>query len=209
MNHLKDRDYIAFDIDDVVAVMRDQISRVYSKILGKEVHHKDFYDFDLDKIYGVKFCPQTMTEEKIIENCVAEDDAKEVFDTLRDSGFRIAVITARGWHEKGIELTEKWLEENNLKYDELHVVGRDGKTPAFDKISQFGTIHSFIDDQPGYILEGREHESVRNVFMQNRPWNINMEGERVFSLSEFKDKSFEIYEPSNKKRKKETTLSFN
>lgn len=180
-----------FDLDDVVAMMRYETSRVFTKMSGKEVPFEEWDIFCCNHLYGIDFCPQTMMDEEIIERCEPEADAKEAFKTVRDKGMKIAIVTARGWHNKGREVTEAWLSKHGLEVDELHVVDLNKtKYDAFTEMEENYNIVSFIDDQPKYIEQAVEHDAVNQVVVFDRPWNQQVDGnkvKRVSSLNEFAD----------------------
>jgi uncharacterized HAD superfamily protein len=58
------------------------------------------------------------TEEKTFEKFLAipNENSKSIIDYLFEK-YVIIIYTARGWSEYNI--TKKWLEENNIKYDIL------------------------------------------------------------------------------------------
>jgi len=73
------------------------------------------------------------TEEKTFERPLAKPlpGARDSLNALRNAGHKIVVYTARTWSE--LEVTKKWLEDNEIPYDGIHM----GK-PVADR---------FIDDR--------------------------------------------------------------
>lgn len=185
------RDVVIFDLDDVVAKMRFETSRVFSKISGKHVPIEEWDLFCSNYLYGVDFCPQTMMKEQIIERCLVEEDAKHAFDSIRSLGLDVGIITARGWHDEGRKVTEEWLAKHDIQFDLLHLVALDKtKYDVFSQLQSDFNIISFIDDQPKYIEQAISHEAVENVFIRNHPWNQKVDdskAKRVNSLTEFVD----------------------
>jgi uncharacterized HAD superfamily protein len=183
------RNIVVFDLDDVIAKMRFETSRVFSKVSGKHVPIEEWDFFCSEHLYGVEFCPEMMMREKIIERCLVEEDAKYSIDLIRSLGLETAIITARGWHNEGRKVTEEWLSSHQLDVDHLHIVELDKtKYDVFSKLQYDFNILSFIDDQPKYIEQAIQHEAVRNVFVRNHPWNQNIAPQkvkRVNSLTEF------------------------
>lgn len=201
--------FIIFDMDDVVAQMREVLTEFFNGVSKNGyVHHKDWHTLDCKELYGVDFDPQAMIDEKIIERCEPEADAKETFDKLHEMGFKIVVATARGWHPQGAELTEEWLHKHDLHQDEIHAVSLSGKgkTEVFDKVAQRGRIAGFIDDQDKYLSQSHSHDGVEKTFAMNRPWNLESKAfdHRVDSLTEFRQ-SVQRHE---KKLKNRSTVSF-
>ena len=184
------KDLIAFDMDDVVNKMRLETSRVFTEMSGKVVPVEEWSKLCPQFLYGVDFCPETMMKGRIIEDCLPEEDASETFKMLSERGFQTAIITARGWHDRGVEATLEWLDQHGIEVDHLHVVSMtETKFDVFSKIQKDFYIKAFIDDQVKYLEQAVNHEAVEKVFAFNRPWNQNLEFEgnihRVHSLLEF------------------------
>lgn len=179
---------IIFDMDDVVAKMRERMSETLTKMSGKVVPHESWHTICCHTLYGVEFCADTMVRERIIERCEPEPDAQFAFQALHDKGFHIVIATARGWHPQGHELTQEWLERHGLPHDELHVVGLgegSSKADVFTAVSRDRPIQAFIDDQLRYLQQADDHPSVDQVVVMDRPWNRDTPLPRVTSLREF------------------------
>ena len=61
------------------------------------------------------------TEEKTFERPLAKllPGAKESVAKLRAAGHTVIIYTGRGWPE--FKATEKWLKDNGIQYDGLHM----------------------------------------------------------------------------------------
>lgn len=204
--------YIIFDMDDVVAKMREPMSEHFNEVSDRYIHHEDWHTLDCIELYDVPFDADHMVEKRIIERCVPEEDAKATFDRLHELGFRIAVATARGWHPKGAELTEEWLHNHGLHQDEIHVVelaGGAGKSAVFDNIAKKGRIAGFIDDQDKYLKQSFNHDAVEKTYAMTRPWNKHSVDfdHRVKSLTEFTDHVFKNEMSLKKKARSSMSLS--
>lgn len=183
---------VLFDLDDVIAIMRDETSRAFSKMSGKHVPYEHWHTLCSEVLYGVRFCPETLMRERILENCAVEGDAVSVFEELHSAGLKTAIITARGWHRNGVKITETWLDERGISPTELHVVDlgeHSTKAEAFSGISKLHDIRGFIDDQPRYLEQAQARRDIPNIVVRNHPWNYQYDADlkRVDSLTEFKD----------------------
>ena len=59
------------------------------------------------------------SEEKQFSRALAKikNGAKESLEKLRDKGYKIIIYSARTWAE--YEMTENWLKENKVPYDQI------------------------------------------------------------------------------------------
>ncbi len=113
------------------------------KNMGKVPSHKyveTMYNWDdesTDKFWNRYF-------EKVLTDATPKSYAPEVINKLKEEGNTIYIITAR-YEQEGIDsvrrLTEKWLNDNNIKYDEL-IMDANNKLEIVQKYN----IDVFIDD---------------------------------------------------------------
>ena len=112
--------------------------------------------------------------------------AAEVIKKLKQQGHKIYLITAR-WdmpNDNIKEITEKWLEENKVEYDELIINASDKL-----KLVQEKDIEIFIDDSVNNC-KTLANNSNANVNMMTSRVNGSLEDEkikRVFSWPEISD----------------------
>jgi hypothetical protein len=100
-------------------------------------------------------------------------------------GYRIEVVTARGWHPEGEAATVAFLDAHGFAYDKLHVVPLGvPKTSAYLSI---GDIEAVIDDSPTHIRAAATLPNVKNTFVVDRPWNRAMEPHGAIRISEVTD----------------------
>lgn len=112
--------------------------------------------------------------------------AVEIINKLKQEGHEIIIITAR-WPEKNCDvygLTLKWLEENNIKYDDIVLNVQDKAKVALEK-----RIDLFIDDSL------KNCKDVANVgiksYLMNTRTNKGLEADnitRVYSWSDIYDR---------------------
>jgi uncharacterized HAD superfamily protein len=119
-----------------------------NEFFDREITLKE-YTYDLRKAFELN--DQELNDfirekvEEIYSSVNAVDKAREILTELYEAGHRLILITARS--EEHRDLTEKWLEKNNIPYHELH--HEDQKAPlAVEK-----NISLFIDDKKENALE--------------------------------------------------------
>ena len=123
---------------------------------------------------------------KILRELNIKKFAAEVIKNLKQQGNKIYLITAR-WdmpNDNIKEITEKWLKEKQVEYDELIINASDKLKLVKDK-----GIDIFIDDSFNNCKTIADNTNAKVYLMTSRV-NGSLEGEkikRVFSWSEIKD----------------------
>jgi uncharacterized HAD superfamily protein len=107
------------------------------------------YTYNLAKAFAIN--NQELNEfiqakiEDVYSSVKPIDKAREILTELSEKGHRLILITAR--HEEHRPLTEKWLNDYNIPYHELH--HEHDKAPLAAKKN----ISLFIDDKKENALE--------------------------------------------------------
>lgn len=147
---------IGIDIDDTISNSFETYfpdSQIYDiekmngtgkvKDIGKIPSHKyieTMYEWDEKSTYEF----WSIYFEKVLKEATVKDHAAEVIKKLKEDGNNIYIITAR-YEQEGIDsvrrLTEEWLKNNNIVYDEL-IMDADNKL----EVAQKYNIDVFIDD---------------------------------------------------------------
>lgn len=160
---------IVLDLDDVLANLREALFQSLSKATGIQKHWRDWPHYNLTQHFGMEktALEALLVSEQVMENCLPEPDAVSVTRTLREQGFRLAVVTARGWHDDAHALTADWLQRHDIGYDHLRVVA-----PGGDKVSVLGEFERVllaVDDHPSNIR--RYSAAGVPSLMVDMPWN--------------------------------------
>lgn len=153
---------IGIDIDGVLTdIERFQIdygSKFYYENYNKEiVNHKGYETcdiFDSDKTIDDAFWKEYFVDYSI--NVKARDFADEIIKKLKDDGNKIYIITARGsflshsrdvmLYEANKEVVKKWLNKNNIQYDEIIFSPEDKLDICLEN-----NIDIMIEDKPDNI----------------------------------------------------------
>ena len=123
---------------------------------------------------------------EILRNLNIKTFASDVIKKLKEQGHKIYLITAR-WdmpNDNVKEITQKWLEQKNVKYDEL-IINASNKL----KIVKEKNIDIFIDDSFKNCKAIADNSNIK-VYIMNSRVNGNLEDERikrVFSWPEICD----------------------
>jgi hypothetical protein len=119
-----------------------------------------------------------LVEDATLETCHPEPGAAATTKALRDLGFDIAIVTARGWHPRAEAITRAWLDTNAILFDQLIIVPLGG-----DKLSALGPLREIafaVDDHSTNV--SRYQTAGVPVLLMDRPWNAGIEAERIYSL---------------------------
>ena len=182
---------IGIDIDNVISNFNDTLLTEYllhdkelrnSGIINKNADYirKGMFDWNEDE--ETNFYKNNI--ERIAKKLGVIEDAKEYIDKLHDDGHIICIITGRdnGEYTEPYNMTKKWLEDNNIYYDNLIL------TDVYDKHAKIKqclehNIDIMIDDSVRICSDCIEN-GITTVLMDT-PYNKYSNIQRVKSWEEF------------------------
>lgn len=146
---------IGIDIDntitDTLPVLKEYCKRYNEEVVKRNlsINKKGFATFNLydwTNEEDVDFCLKYL--EEVVLQAKLKENAKEVIQKLKNQGNTIYIITARTKpnFSNPYEITEKFLKENDIVYDELIVGKHEKKQFCIDN-----NIDIMIDDEPQNI----------------------------------------------------------
>lgn len=189
MAHSGAEQWIGFDLDDVVANLRDLFVKSMNQKLGVNIQVKDWLSYDHFQSYmSAQEFLQLIVDDRILETCEAEPGAISSIQRLQAKGYKVAIVTARGYHPRGRQITEQWFSGQGLKVDSLQLV-EPGQSKV-DALSKLPNLVGYVDDHIKHlesITKGLPHV---NSYLMTRPWNQHEKRfERVFTVSEYAEKT--------------------
>ena len=182
---------IGIDIDNVISNFNDTLLNEYvlhdkelrnSGIINKNADYirKGMFDWNEDE--EINFYKNNI--ERIVKKLGIIEGAKEYIDKLHDDGHIIYIITGRdnGEYTEPYNMTKKWLEDNNIYYDNLIL------TDAYDKHAKTKqclehNIDIMIDDSVRICSDCIEN-GITTILMDT-PYNKYSNIQRVKSWEEF------------------------
>ena len=182
---------IGIDIDNVISNFNDTLLTEYllhdkelrnSGIINKNADYirKGMFDWNEDE--ETNFYKNNI--ERIAKKLGVIEGAKEYIDKLHDDGHIICIITGRdnGEYTEPYNMTKKWLEDNNIYYDNLIL------TAAYDKSAKTKqclehNIDIMIDDSVRICSDCIEN-GITTILMDT-PYNKYSNIQRVKSWKEF------------------------
>ena len=182
---------IGIDIDNVISNFNDTLLTEYllhdkelrnSGIINKNADYIRKGMFDWNENEETNFYKNNI--ERIAKKLGVIECAKEYIDKLHDDGHIICIITGRdnGEYTEPYNMTKKWLEDNNIYYDNLIL------TDAYDKSAKTKqclehNIDIMIDDSVRICSDCIEN-GITTILMDT-PYNKYSNIQRVKSWKEF------------------------
>lgn len=182
---------IGIDIDNVISNFNDTLLTEYllhdkelrnSGIINKNANYIRKEMFDWNENEETNFYKNNI--ERIAKKLGVIEGAKEYIDKLHDDGHIICIITGRdnGEYTEPYNMTKKWLEDNNIYYDDLIL------TDAYDKHAKTKqclehNIDIMIDDSVSICSDCVEN-GITTILMDT-PYNRYSNIQRVKSWKEF------------------------
>ena len=182
---------IGIDIDNVISNFNDTLLTEYllhdkelrnSGIINKNADYIRKGMFDWNENEETNFYKNNI--ERIAKKLGVIEGAKEYIDKLHDDGHIICIITGRdnGEYTEPYNMTKKWLEDNNIYYDDLIL------TDAYDKHAKTKqclehNIDIMIDDSVRICSDCIEN-GITTILMDT-PYNKYSNIQRVKSWKEF------------------------
>ena len=189
---------IGIDIDDTISETFETLLPYSQKYTIEDLKRESKIDFraDLSNHFYIVYMNNWSEQEaiafwskyyaEILKQVNIKTFAAEVINKLKEQGHNIYLITAR-WDMPGDnikEITRKWLEDKDVKYDEL-IINASDKT----KLVEENKIDIFIDDSFNNCKSIAENTNSK-VYMMTSRVNGNLNDDkvkRVFSWPEIYD----------------------
>jgi hypothetical protein len=189
MSVIREDEWVYYDVDDVLVAMSPELERALRAMTGRHLPCEQWPNHNFLENYGLS--PDRHEEmvegwrvHEIMEQAKIHAGVREAMMASVASGRKAGLITARGWHAQGRELTKRLVEENGLPISDIIVVGLTDKKA--DKLVETGkSIVGFVDDSARHVA-GCRAEGIPAVLL-DRPWNQTAPKElpRVQSLAQF------------------------
>lgn len=187
-----------FDLDDTLSNLKEAIMPVMIGKSGINIHWSEWKAHNIDKTYGLTTRQffDMIVEYEIFENSIPLEGAIEVVNQFKENGYNIVIVTARGWHERGKEVSENWLQKNGIKFDEVFVTGlNQNKTEVLEHLN---TVDFVVDDRYKNCLDFLMSGKVNRTFLVDSPWNRaehqkHPKIDRISNLEQIREILYESY----------------
>lgn len=176
---------IVLDLDDVLANLRESLYQILTPATGVDLHWRYWTHYDLEQHYALvkDYLNRILIENQVLETCQPEPGAARATQALRQLGWRIAIVTARGWHPHADLISRDWLQTHGIVYDYLQVVPLGGN--KLEALKPLSKVELAVDDHPDHVK--RYVRANIPALLMDRPWNVDFPGERIYSLEAMVD----------------------
>lgn len=159
------------DLDDTMASMREPLHHILNEESGKDLHWSQWDSVMADVLYGVsgeRFFELAL-QHRLIEKMEPHKETRQFMEHLSDIGVETTILTARGWHPRGLTVTEGWLRYWDIPYSRVKICEL-ADTKA-DYIQDMDKVLFTVDDSSrhcnGYA---RSANRPHHVFAYDMPW---------------------------------------
>ena len=181
--------WIILDVDDVVLNFRQSLVESF-RANGLDIPWESWTNYHHVKIYNLpdeQAFHQHLITAKVLEKADLEPGCHEALGAIKEHGYKIGLLTARGWHPEGYKITQDFVGQHGLPVDKI-VVSSGHLAKKSDYLTQFdGVTHGYLDDSIHHVEDFRA-KGINNSYLLDRPWNKHSLLARVYSLDEFSQK---------------------
>ena len=182
---------LGLDIDNVISDFNTSLLKDYIKhdkelrntgIINKSASYIREGMFDWSDEEELTYYKNNI--ERITASLKTIKDAKKYIDQLHEDGHSIYIISGRdnGDYKEPYTLTENWLKENNIYYDELILVDFYSKHAKLNKCLEYN-VDILLDDSIRICSECIN--GGVNAVLMNTDYNTDSNIQRVNSWEEF------------------------
>lgn len=167
-----------FDIDDVICSLKENIYQALKTEYGVDHHHSLWKNYDIAKHYyniDNKDFFNVLLKYNVLENAKIETGIIELIDYLKQENIDVMALSARGWRQDGLQITQHYFENNNINIKDIKLVTFHQQ--KYEVINQIKThdIIGFIDDNAKHISLAFEHSNqVKHFYIKDQPWNTDI-----------------------------------
>jgi len=178
MNTVKDKMYnrkiALFDLDDTLINIKEVMYQTLkAEYGGVRVPHWSLWDnFNLEHLLGISLDELIAVSNKHQTFMIAEPHlfSPYLLKDLRARGWYVIILTARGgFVPNAYEVTEKYLRDNDLVYDELIVT--DVGQNKMDGLLHHDSIVFTVDDQVKNCDMFKASGKFEHVFLHAQAYN--------------------------------------
>lgn len=160
---------VFLDLDDCVVNFVTHLCNIHYKLYGEKFNRSDITEWKLPKELYKTFKDY---ESWLYISQPMLPKAKAKIQEIRDSGYKVVFITARGEDFK--KHTEFSLALHEVKYD-ADIIFRKNKALQINRLSEQYNIVAFADNKPSTVRKVATETDVRNVYLIGLPWNRDEE----------------------------------
>jgi len=178
-----------WDMDEVLANLRDVLCERLSPVFGVEADWRAWTDYSVLYRHFTRE-PQpfidAMVSERVIEHCAPEPHAGEALADLAARGYRNVIVTARAWHPAAEAVSWEWLERHGMAASVERLIAVPPFASKTGAIASLGPVDLYVEDSAHHLDAAMGDGLVDRGVIVDRPWNAGWPGRaralRVSSL---------------------------
>lgn len=190
------KNIIAFDLDGCITNLIPALTKMCASISGIAMRESEWITYG--HFANVGLTPQAFIDgivsHSVFEGAEIHSGAAEAINAAQSKGYEIAIITQRGFHPKGVEVTTTWLDKQGMRIDHLILVNEDEtKVMALKSLQLLGNVVAYVDDYLPHLEAIETNGSTVELFVMDSPWNQdNTTFSRLFSVDEYVGRAIEL-----------------
>lgn len=186
---MSEESWLWFDVDDVLVDTSAELERSLRKLTGLHLPSHQWASHSFTDTYGLR--PHQLEDmraawerDEVLERALPFDGAAEALRMAARKGYHVGLITARGWHPEGREITEAMARDLGMPVERVLLLKfEDSKR---DLLLSTGTrVAGFLDDTARHVEGARS--CGWDGRLVTRSWNVGFDLPRVGSTFEFVD----------------------
>lgn len=189
--------WVAFDLDDCLANMRDPLRASMERHTGKTLQCSDWDTYDFFKEYmDLEAFLALIVKDGVAGQCLPEPGSVQTLCELGNFGIKTAIVTARAYLPDAQSATLQWLDVHGLGVDKLVIVA-PGQNKA-DALLALPNLLGYVDDHAKHLDDVAAAFAVHgrsvHLSLMDRPWNQHTDlHHRVGHLADFKKEILELH----------------
>lgn len=192
------------DLDDTLANMKVHIHRILTEFRSDTPCHTEWNVFGVERRMGISWedIQQRIIDQDVLSQMIPHDGAVSFTHGLKNLGYDVMVMTARGWHPDAYKITSRWLQKYGFNVDELNIVPITAcKSDVINKCQRARDGVLFLDDRHEHCKAVIDNTNVKNVLLFEQPWNTGIDGiKRVNNYSQIINIIGNSYETTNSRK---------
>lgn len=165
--------FCAIDIDDVLGSFSAVLNPALNRTFKRNVSVEQWTDFVMTAHYDISHQQfhDVIIDQDLLSSIVPYTGTKRALTLLRQAGLGVVLITSRGYHPRGLEVTKAWLTKHDLPYDDL-IIKPEGMTKAQAAAEKYpGGFAFMVDDYEPNLDQMGFAGMARELALIDEPWN--------------------------------------
>jgi len=165
--------YCAIDLDDVCGSLAAVLNPALNKTFNRDIPVESWLSFCMFPLYDITIEQffDVIISQKLLSKMMPFADTRRALQRLRDAGYKVVLITSRGYHPDALALTMAWLKEHDLPFHDL-IIKPEGVTKAQAAKDLYPSGFEFmVDDFDSNLDHMRDAKMARDLILIDQPWN--------------------------------------